>query len=307
MFCRKCEDTLQLSGEAYQVIDNPTAEQKNNVGIVNCLNYLQRFLVPLCERYGSQADPLKSSLSAVQSIQQSAVQPLVQSIIDAVTAIVVTMHQEKFEASLETFKTVPQCSLYMRELQEFLSRVQKQFLSPFEQTEYMKNVAIEIAQEMCRFFILHATLLRPLSNHRRLCLAADCAQVELVMNILCDRLSDVGEPYLMLRSFRPLLVQSAEEIVSTCVQPGFCIPLSLIIQLLISMSPEELPSPHQSVGWSLTRYAEWFENHPSEADRLSFLRGTVESYAQHIIEQEKPQYAITYPLIMKLFEFSCSV
>ena len=33
-----------------------------------------------------------------------------------------------------------------------------------------------------------------------------------------------------------------------------------------------LPSPHASLGWSLSRYSNWLEDHPGERERLQLIQ-----------------------------------
>ena len=56
-------------------------------------------------------------------------------------------------------------------------------------------------------FVRHAALVRPVGAAGRLRLAADCAQLELAVAPLCDRLANLGTAYRVLRAFKPLLFQ----------------------------------------------------------------------------------------------------
>ena len=51
-------------------------------------------------------------------------------------------------------------------------------------------------------FIRNASLIRPLGEGGKMRLAADFAQMELAIAPLCQRISDLGKPYRMLRAFR---------------------------------------------------------------------------------------------------------
>lgn len=186
----------------------------------------------------------------------SAINPLLLSIEDALSAIIVTMHQENFgyDASALDYNERQQCSLYVRELQDFIARIWRDYLSPFECRDLINEETTSVARKACRLFLTHASLIRPLGEGGKLRLATDFAQFELAVSLLCRRLSDMGDIFLTLKTFRPLFFKKLDEIASH-EQLGRVLPYSLIIQMIISMSPSELQSPHVTAGWSLTRYA----------------------------------------------------
>lgn len=260
LFGVKCEQLLCTDGEASQVIGNPSAGQKRNVEIVNAIHYFCNQTSLVLHRLPSASPPfVQESLTNLESLMSAAVSPLLASIEDAVSAIIVTMHQEDFSYPVDgkdKSQQQQQCSLYMRELQEFIARVWRDYLAPFECAQFVYGLSTEVAKTACRLFILHASLVRPLGEGGRLRLAADFAQMELAVNPLCSQLNDLGEVYVWLRSLRPFLFQRPEEIVRTVTTPGqkFHVPYSIVIQLIISQSEKELQSPHVTAGWSLTRY-----------------------------------------------------
>jgi hypothetical protein len=61
---------------------------------------------------------------------------------------------------------------------------------------------------------------------------------------LCKQLSQLGKTYRLLRSLRPLLLQSPEEI-AQCPLLGDVIPYSYVLMLLFSHGPPEIVSPHE--------------------------------------------------------------
>ena len=65
---------------------------------------------------------------------RAAIEPLMESVSDAIEAIVLTIHKEDFSKDREDedgASSGDNCSLYMKELQGFLSRVSADFLAPF--------------------------------------------------------------------------------------------------------------------------------------------------------------------------------
>lgn len=71
------------------------------------------------------------------------------------------------------------CSLYMKELQGFISRVMADYFRPFQCADFIYESTESIAQRAIELFIRHTSLLRPLGEGGKMRLAADFAQVWL--------------------------------------------------------------------------------------------------------------------------------
>ena len=70
----------------------------------------------------------------------TAIQPLFESVSDALEAIILTMHNEDFSQSAGSEGGGDaQCSLYMRELQDFIMRVHSSYLAMFQCTDFTFN------------------------------------------------------------------------------------------------------------------------------------------------------------------------
>uniref|UniRef100_A0A3Q3NLZ0 Conserved oligomeric Golgi complex subunit 5 n=1 Tax=Mastacembelus armatus TaxID=205130 RepID=A0A3Q3NLZ0_9TELE len=241
LFCVKSEQLLCTQGDASQVIGPLTEGQRRNVAVVNSLYRLQQAVT----KVGRRVTALSITLEGVQALMSSAVQPLLQSVSDSIEAIIITLHQEDFSGPLSsTDKPDVPCSLYMKELQGFISRVMDDYFKYFQCIDFIYESTESIAQRAIELFIRHASLLRPLREGGKMRLAADFAQMEMAVAPLCRRVSDLGKPYRMLRSFRPLLFQTSELIASSPAV-GDLIPYSTLLHFLFTRAPSELKSPHQ--------------------------------------------------------------
>uniref|UniRef100_A0AAR2M3E6 Conserved oligomeric Golgi complex subunit 5 n=1 Tax=Pygocentrus nattereri TaxID=42514 RepID=A0AAR2M3E6_PYGNA len=285
LFCVKSEQLLCTQGDASQVIGPLTEGQRRNVAVVNSLYQLQQAVS-----------------KSVQALMGSAVQPLLMSVTDSVEAILVTMHQEDFSGPLPAGdKPDMPCSLYMRELQGFVARVMNDYFRPLQCLDFLYDSTEAIAQRAIALFIRHACLLRPLGEGGKMRLAADFAQMELAVAPLCRRVSDLGKAYRLLRSFRPLLFQTSEHIASSQTV-GDLIPYSTILHFLFTRAPAELKSPHQRAEWSIARYSQWLDDHPSEKDRLTLIRGALEAYVQSVRARQGRNFAPVYPIMLQLLQ-----
>ncbi|KAL2777524.1 conserved oligomeric Golgi complex subunit 5 isoform 5 [Daubentonia madagascariensis] len=249
---------------------------------------------------------VKSEQLVIHALMGNAVQPLLTSVGDAIEAIIITMHQEDFSGSSSSSgKLDVPCSLYMKELQGFIARVMSDYFKHFECLDFVFDNTEAIAQRAIELFVRHASLIRPLGEGGKMRLAADFAQMELAVGPFCRRVSNLGKSYRMLRSFRPLLFQTSENVASSPTL-GDIIPFSIIIQFLFTRAPAEMKSPLQKAEWSHARFSQWLDDHPSEKDRLLLIRGALEAYVQSVRSREGKEFAPVYPIMVQLLQKAMS-
>ncbi|XP_072175838.1 conserved oligomeric Golgi complex subunit 5-like [Diadema setosum] len=306
LYVNKCEQLLCTDGEASQVIAPPTAGQTKNAAVVNSLYQFHQAISRVTQALGSYPENaisvIETSLQNVVAMMSAAIQPLLTSIGDSVEAIILTMHNEDFKtAPVPKDSPDAPCSLYMRELQGFLARVQASYLSQFNCTDFIIDSVHGIGCEAIELFVRHASLLRPLGEGGKMRLAADFAQMELAITPLCRRPSDLGRPYKLLRAFRPMLFQTPEHISSSSAL-GDIIPYSTILQFLFARAPSELMSPHEVAGWSISRYSQWLSEHRAEKERLVLIKGTLEAYVQSVRQRQGKEFASIYPIMVDLLQ-----
>uniref|UniRef100_A0A8V0Y0Q5 Conserved oligomeric Golgi complex subunit 5 n=1 Tax=Gallus gallus TaxID=9031 RepID=A0A8V0Y0Q5_CHICK len=306
----KSEQLLSTQGDASQVIGPLTEGQRRNVAVVNSLYKLHQAVLKVVTNQNSfpaaAEETITTALKAVHDLMGSAVQPLLNSVGDSVEAIIITMHQEDFSGSLSSSgKPDVPCSLYMKELQGFIGRVMSDYFRHFECFDFVFDNTEAMAQRAIELFIRNASLIRPLGEGGKMRLAADFAQMELAVAPLCRRVSDLGKSYRQLRSFRPLLFQTSEHIASSPAL-GEVIPFSIILQFLFTRAPPELKSPFQRAEWSIARYSQWLDDHPSEKDRLALIRGALEAYVQSVRAREGKEFAPVYPIMVQLLQKAMS-
>ncbi|CAL4237049.1 unnamed protein product, partial [Meganyctiphanes norvegica] len=307
LFCTKSEQLLVTDGEASQVIGPATPGQALNVSVVNQLLYVYNQVertasATLAHLPQSVTLTLKQSLPPIEALMKTAIQPLFSSITDAIEAIVLTMHNEDFSSSNNEGGTGDfQCSLYMKELQGFITRIATDYLMPYHLSSVIKEQIQSLGCRCLEVFVRHASLLRPIGDGGKLRLAADFAQMELAINPLCSRPSELGRPYRIVRAFRPFLFQTPEHIIASPII-GEVIPYSTVLHFLFAKAPPELRSPHQTAGWSVTRYSAWLDDHHDERERLQLVRGALEAYVASVRSKHITQFAAVYPVMLKLLE-----
>lgn len=314
LFCLKCEQMVVTGGEATQVIDASTPGQVTNVSIANLLHYLQgqvnRVLTNMKNSLPAESVTIVlEALANTENLTKSIINPLLASISDAIEAIILTIHNEDYSmmnitpqnTSTSSKKVDPTCSLYMKELQGFISRAVTHYLVPFHNQEVVSKTCVPVAGRCIDLFLRHTSLVRPLGDGGRMKLAADFAQMELAVAPLCRQLAELGHSYKTLRALRPLLFMTPEH-TANCAAVGEVIPHSLVLLSLFSRGPTELPSPHQSANWSISRFSQWLDCHPSEQERLELISGALQRYQQTVRQKGDTKFHDVYPIMVNLLE-----
>jgi len=314
LFCVKCEGCVD--SEASQVIGQPTTAQLQNVGIVNTLAVFGEGLASLCTEQMSVLGQqrVNTLLVAGQEVERQmvgATGPLLASVGDSVEAILLTIHKEDFSLEVDTNNPAPACSLYMKELQAFLERIARDFLSTFTCKEFLSTQLQPLAEKTIQRFVLQGSLVRPLGSGGAMRLASDCAQLEFALSSILGPsgqsaigptgLTALGGSYRLLRAFRSLLFLTPADMASF---PGLgsTVPYSVSLHLLISRCPDILPSPAASLGWSLARYTNWLEDHQGERERLLLVQGAVEAYVAAARARQDKSFVPQYPVLLEVLQ-----
>jgi len=242
------------------------------------------------------------ALQDVDRLTRSGIAPLLNSVEDAVEAIIATVHNEDFSG--DTADAGAGCSPYMRELQGFVSRVAADFLRDFEPRALVAAAAAPVAVRTVERFVVQASLVRPLGNGGRQRLAADCLELERSLEPLY--LDDGPAPELIpslnaLRALKSLLPLAPED-VATSTLVGRELPASIALHLLFAWAPKELRGPHESADWSLSRYTRWLNEHPAESQRLALIQGALEGYVAATRARGEKAYAYPYPVMLQLLQ-----
>ena len=302
LFCVKCEGCLD--NEASQVIGQPTPAQCQNI---NILNLMAEFTSRL-----NKTEVLVEASQEVTKLMVAGLEPLLLSINDSVEAILLTMHKEDFSGNEgDSANPAPACSLYMKELQTFLERIAKDFLSTFTCRDFLSAHLHSLAERTIEKFVLQGSLVRPLGTAGAMRLASDCAQLEFALSTILGPsgqsslgptgLIALGSSYRLLRAFRSLLFLTPADMASF---PGLgsTLPHSTALHLLISRCPEVVASPADSLGWSLARYTTWLEDHSQEKERLLMVQGALEAYVKSARERQDKSFVPQYPVMIDILQ-----
>ena len=79
-------------------------------------------------------------------------------------------------------------------------------------------------------------------------------------------------------------------------------PVSLVVQMLISSAPPSLKSPHQVAEWTQSQYSQWLDEHDSEKERLALLKGTMENYVKSVQKAGGTEFVAQFSVIKELLK-----
>ncbi|CAB3366263.1 Hypothetical predicted protein [Cloeon dipterum] len=179
LFCTKCEQQIVTGSDAVQFIEAPTTGQLLNASLVDILHYLtlqtKRRVGNINGLSPEAITIIFDALESCSSLAISIIMPVVTAIESSMEAILLTMHNEDFSQNGD--KSEAPCSLYVKELLSYLSRVSGQYLSLFKWPEILAESVRPAAERCLDLFVRLACLVRPLGSFGRLKLAADFGQV----------------------------------------------------------------------------------------------------------------------------------
>merc|ERR1712029_1256853 len=201
-------------------------------------------------------------------------------------------------------------SPYMKELKMFVRRASADFIAPFDFKKIVADRSEGLIRTTVDTFVLQASLVRPLKAVGRPRLAFDASQLlepvlaPLVALVGASRTPEaVAESAVQIEALRSVLGAASLADVANlpCLAEGRLRP-STALHFMFGKAPPELKSPHDSAGWSISRYTQWLEDHPHESDRLQLIRGALESYVARTRIQKEKSYVEESPVMLKILQ-----
>lgn len=151
---------------------------------------------------------------------------------------------------------------------------------------------LDLARFIVQTFVLHASIISPLSEAGKLKLVTDTTSLEFsISQFLSSRslsLATMGDQHKALRAFRPLLFLSDEELGDRAKTVD--VPILILIHHLIGRS--KLEYPHKKRNWTEGEYVRWLNEH-GEEERIKFVEGVLDG-----VEEEEP-IVMTLKTILK--------
>lgn len=131
---------------------------------------------------------------------------------------------------------------------------------------------LALARYLITVFLLHASIVRPLGESGKLKLTTDMTELEVsIQSLLATgqplgakssssktlKLSQIGDEYLALRSFRTILFSDLKTLANPVETVH--LPIAVVLHHVIVHGPLRLP--HEVHGWSEAEYVLWLQKH----------------------------------------------
>lgn len=311
----RLEAHVKLGTDASQIYDVPNAAQVQNVLIANLLHHHEQNLVTFVADLqktgqggggsvgrGRVCEALAESLENGRKLSLAIFQQLVDAINSSISDILVSMHREPALNTNES-KGGAAASLYMKELNEFLTRVSAAHLKPFANLEMRMSFGKEMASRCVELFIRNAAILRPLTETGRRRIKVDAQFLEATaLKPLVENVAAIGRPFRTLRAFQSVVTMSVEELAEQSLEVDTPVAADVILLMMFSFAGNELLSPHVTAGWTVEKLLKWLEGHREERDRLELVSGALLKYRNDIRKKNVSQYDPVYPVISKCLE-----
>ncbi|XP_017044890.1 conserved oligomeric Golgi complex subunit 5 [Drosophila ficusphila] len=306
--CTKLEAQIKLGADSKQVVDLPNLQQQQNTQLANVLYYykdsVRRMLNDLQVQFektpGTARETISRSLEQADLLIGTILQQIMESIITTISIIILSMHREPGLNSERLSTTGP--SMYMKELQEFVSRSWSHHIALFDDKQMTTKCGHELAKRCIELFLHNVCILRPLSAAGRQRLKQDCQHMEQALKPLCPNLAELGKPSRLLRAMSLLIVQTAQELVKQTIGEDSLVPSYIVLLLLFGHAGADLQSPHTTANWSNERLIEWLDGHTAEREKLELISGALQRYRDNARRKNIQQYDEVYPMMVEYFE-----
>ncbi|EDW78116.1 uncharacterized protein Dwil_GK24828 [Drosophila willistoni] len=306
--CTKLEAQIKLGADSKQVVDLPNLQQQQNTQLANVLYYykdsVRRMLSDLQLQFektpGESKENIARSLEQADLLIGTILQQIMESIITTISIILLSMHREP-GLNTERLPTTGS-SMYMKELQEFISRCWVHHIDLFDDKEMINKCGHELANRCIELFLHNICIIRPVSGAGRQRLKQDCQHMELALKPICQNLAELGKPSRLLRAMSLLIVQTPEELIKQTVGEDSLVPSYIILLLLFGHAGSDLQSPHTTANWSNERLVEWLDGHTAEREKLELISGALQRYRDNARRKNIQQYDEVYPMMVDYFE-----
>ncbi|PRP84475.1 hypothetical protein PROFUN_08060 [Planoprotostelium fungivorum] len=236
---------------------------------------------------------MSHSMSEVEKAANLIVGPLFGKFTRQLEQTLISMHREDFSGDKLT--TQVDTSAYLKTLQGQVYSFYSNIIPKFLNGQWLQNQTHSLTSRLLRFFVRHATLIRPLGEAGKLKLAADMAQLELSVAML-QPINTLGQQYRSLRALRPFLFR---ELSSIAENPEKELPPSAVFHHLLSRAPVDLVSPHTFHKMNVLQYSDWMDHH-TEQQIWEKVRDCAVHYAGQVNAKGQREYTPVYPVLMSL-------
>ncbi|BGP41947.1 hypothetical protein JCM10449v2_005944 [Rhodotorula kratochvilovae] len=265
-----------------------TPSQHQNADLTSSLYHLWLPLDrALAKHTESVKEILRPSVDRARSVYLGIVNPLILVIRREYSTLLSRMHRVDYSKEADAAHphgpmSVGGASSYMTDLTDKLALVKDEIFASYRVGELAKEWALDLARFTVQTFLLHASLVHPLSEAGKLKLTSDTTALEFaVTQYLAGHglpLSSMGDQFKALRAFRPLLFLDLSALADP-PQTADVPTLILLQHLLARAGIAALPLPYEVHGWTEAEYVRWLNEHHEE-ERMGLIEGVVRRWEE---------------------------
>lgn len=153
--------------------------------------------------------------------------------------------------------------------------------------------ALDLARFAVQTYVLHASLVRSLSESGKLALTSDTTALEFAiasyLSSYSISLASLGDQHKALRAFRPLLFLDVEEVRQAETVKD--VPVLILLHHLVGRS-KGLKLPHEVKGTNEAEYVNGLNNEQDERQRIEMIEECVNLSEQSDEEDEELVIAV---------------
>ncbi|KAM0790242.1 hypothetical protein ACM66B_005551 [Microbotryomycetes sp. NB124-2] len=226
---------------------------------------------------------LKPSVDNVRRLYLAIATPLILAIRRDFSNIVSRMHRVDYSktAPSEGPMTATQSggpSPYMVDLTNKLAFVRDELLGTYKIGELGREWALDLARFCVQTFILHASIVKNLSEVGKLKLTSDVTSLEFAVSQYLSpfglSLATMGDQFKTLKAFRPLLFLDDSELFTSPLTSD--VPSLVLMHHILSRS-RLVSLPHHLKGWTETEYVRWLNEH-GELERIELIQEVIDEW-----------------------------
>uniref|UniRef100_A0A1I8C0C0 Conserved oligomeric Golgi complex subunit 5 n=1 Tax=Meloidogyne hapla TaxID=6305 RepID=A0A1I8C0C0_MELHA len=244
--------------------------------------------------------------------------PALETIVDAmrglVSLVLASMHEEDISNALPSSAS---SSDYIKELCGHL-RVFRQHCIQLKPLNESFDVLPSFINFCIEQYLLHISLIRP---QKEVVIKRFIKDFDYLckngLQIFDCKYSKMLNSSNQIQSFIQTMSSKFEEIQNvmeedqkqtsalTRLLNSYAVPQWFIAHMLICLSDSELKSPHESAGWTIVEYVNWFNKH-SELERWRFLKGLLDVYKQSVVARGGTEFVKQFPILNQLINNNTS-
>eukprot|EP01116_Phalansterium_solitarium_P022764 TRINITY_DN763_c0_g1_i1.p1 TRINITY_DN763_c0_g1~~TRINITY_DN763_c0_g1_i1.p1 ORF type:complete len:766 (+),score=293.31 TRINITY_DN763_c0_g1_i1:171-2468(+) len=300
LFAAKAEPLIGTDASAFALADQgPTATQQRNAKLFGRLQQLHAATLAALDGRTPAEPTLLAALEKLRTVAAEIVGSLCQQLFRQFDGSLLLMLRDDFSMKEASDKDSASGSKYMHTLASQLARAQ-QVLGLYAAGPWRQPPLSALATRLLQQFVRLATLIRPVAEGGKLKLTQDMIRLELAIAPLAQA-KQLGAAYAALRALRPLLFCETAAIADSPQADWSQVPLSALLNHVISRAAPGLPSVHAWNQWSISQYAQWLETH-SDAEACALIRRALDGYVQQVNQRGERQFDAVYPTLVRLLE-----